>query len=128
VSLAVPFVFALYVQRESLVAREVVDLHRVVDDEVHGDDRVDLVRVSAEPVDYRSHGREVHDAGHSRKVLQNDARGAVWYFLGSPAAGAPRRERFKVPVVYGVAVVVPGDVLEEYFYRHGESRNIHPQA
>ena len=62
VALAVALVLALDVDEERRVRAELVDLHRVVDDEVGGDERVDPRRVAADLGDRVAHGGEVDDA------------------------------------------------------------------
>jgi hypothetical protein len=49
----------------------------VVDDEVHGDQRVDLAGVAAELRDRVAHRGKVDHAGHAGEVLQQHARRAV---------------------------------------------------
>ena len=55
---------------------ERVDLHRVVDDELDGLQRVDLLRVAAEPLHRVAHRGEVDHGGDAREVLQQHARRA----------------------------------------------------
>ena len=56
-----------------LVRAEVVDLHRVVDHQVDRHQRIDLLRIAAEPLHGGPHGGEVDDARHAGEVLQHDA-------------------------------------------------------
>ena len=55
--------------------RKVVDLHRVVDHELDGDQRVDLLRVAAEVGHRGAHRGQVDDGRHAGEVLQEDAAG-----------------------------------------------------
>ena len=75
--------------------RELVDLHRVVDDEVGGRERVDLLGVAAQRRDRLAHRGEVDDRRDAGEVLQEDARGlerdlAVGRLLRVARARAPR--------------------------------------
>ena len=63
VALDVPVELQLDVPLERLRGPVVVHLHRVVDDQVARDDRIDPVRVALHPRHGVAHGREVHDAG-----------------------------------------------------------------
>ena len=74
VALAVALIFELAVQLEGGRLAEVVDLHRVVDDELDGLQRVDVLRIAAERGDAVAHRREIDDGGHAREVLQQHAR------------------------------------------------------
>ena len=47
----------------------------MIDDEIDGDEGVDLVGVCAELVDGLAHGREIHDGGDSGEILEDDTRG-----------------------------------------------------
>ena len=54
---------------------EGVDLHGVVDDEVEGDERIDLFGIAAEALHGGPHGGEIDDAGDAGEILQDDAAG-----------------------------------------------------
>lgn len=61
------FVFVLSVGR----ARN-VNLDRVIDDEVHLAQRVDLARISAHLLASSTHGSEVNNSGHTGEILKDD--------------------------------------------------------
>ena len=95
VALLVALELALGVDAEGLAGAEGVDLHRVVDHELGGDERVDLGGVAAEVGHRVAHRGEVDDRGHAGEVLHHDARGREGDLLGRlgvrvPAAPAPR--------------------------------------
>ncbi len=75
IALAVALVLVLDVVGEGLRRAELVDDHRMVDDEIDGDERVDLLRVAAEALHAVAHGGEVDDGRHAGEVLHEDARG-----------------------------------------------------
>jgi hypothetical protein len=58
------------VQLKGVGLAEIVDLHRVVDHQFHRLQRIDFARIAAEPHDAVAHRREVDDARHSRKILE----------------------------------------------------------
>jgi hypothetical protein len=70
VTLAVPLVLLLDVEFEGADGPVGVDLHRMVDDEVDGHERVDARGIAAEPGHRRAHRREVHHARDAREVLE----------------------------------------------------------
>jgi len=73
VSLSVSLVLPLDVQAVGVGGAEVVDLHRVVDDEVGGDDRIDLLCVAAHRPNAVPHRCEVHHGRDAGKVLEYHA-------------------------------------------------------
>ena len=87
VPLAVARELQLDVQVERLVRAEVVDLHRVVDHQVDRHQRVDLLRIAAEPLHRGPHRGEVDDARHAGEVLQHDAGRLERHFDAAVAGG-----------------------------------------
>ena len=75
VALAVAVVLARDVEGERARRPELVDLDRVVDDEVGRDERVDLGRVVAEVAHRVAHDRQVDDRRDAGEVLEEDPRG-----------------------------------------------------
>ena len=93
VALAVALVLAVDVERERVGRAEAVDLDGVVDDQVGRHERVDARRVAAEVGHGVAHGGEVHDRGHAREVLEQDARGHEGHLGLARAARPPGGER-----------------------------------
>ena len=71
VTLAVALELDRHVAVHRVLPAEKVDLHRVVDHQVDRHQRVDLLRVAAEPPHGASHGRQIHHARHAGEVLQD---------------------------------------------------------
>ena len=105
----------LVVDGQALGGAEVVDLHGVVDDEVAGDERVDLGRVAAELDDGVTHGCEVHDAGDAGEVLQNNAAGEEGDFDFADVFGVVVADGLHVFCGDGMAVEVAECGLEQDF-------------
>ena len=93
VALAVALVLEVGVQLERVRAAEVIDLHRVIDDELDRLQRIDLLGIAAERGDAVAHRGEIDDARHAGEVLQQDARGHERDFLLDGARGRPARQR-----------------------------------
>ena len=70
VALAVALVLALDVEGERAARPELVDLDRVVDDEIGRDERVDEGRVATEVGHRVAHDREVDDRRDAGEVLE----------------------------------------------------------
>jgi hypothetical protein len=75
VALHVALVLAVHVHLEGARVAELVDHHRVVDDQVHGVERVDLLRIAAQRLDPVAHRGEVDHGGHAGEILHQHARG-----------------------------------------------------
>src|SRR6185437_6395824 len=113
VALLVALELALGVDHERGLAAELVDLHRVVDDEVDGLQRVDALRIAAERLESVAHRGEIDDRGHAGEILQQHAAGAKGdLFLGA-AARVPLGERGDVVFLDELIVLVAQQILEE---------------
>ena len=119
VALAVALVLALHVDRERARAAPRVDLHRVVDDEVRGHQRVDLRRVAAEVRHRVAHRGEVDDRRDAREVLEDDPCRHERDLGLARAARAPRGQRRHVVLADDAAARVPDRVLEQDLERDG---------
>ncbi len=75
ITLAVALGFKQRVDVVSIRRAELVDLNRVVDDKLGGLQRVDLLGVAAQQFHGIAHGSQVHNGGHTGKVLHQDASG-----------------------------------------------------
>ena len=59
---------------------ELIDLHRVVDDQIDGHDGVDAVGVATQPRHGRAHGGQIDDGRHAGEVLQDNPAGLERHF------------------------------------------------
>ena len=71
VALDVALQLELHVEPEGALRAVVVDLDRVVDHQVAGDDRIDPLGIALHPRHRVAHGGEVHHAGHAGEVLEH---------------------------------------------------------
>ena len=124
VALAVAGELHVDVELEGVGRVEVVDLHRVVDDEIDGDERIDLLRIAAEPLHGGAHGGEIDDAGDAGEILQDNAGRLEWDFDLGRRGGLPAGERFHVGFGDGVTVAVAEQRFQEDADRVGEGRDI----
>jgi len=102
-------------------APEEVHLHGVIDHEVNRNQRIDLARVATQSLDRRSHGSQVHDGGHSRKILQDDARGLEGNFPGRRRLGVPLGQRRHIALRHQPAVAVPQQCFQQDFDRERQA-------
>ena len=93
-----------------------IDLNRMVDDELDRLQRIDLARVPAEPDDAVAHRREIDDRGHAGEVLQQHARRRERDLLLHFAVGdVPPGEGLDVLGIHEAAILAPQQVLEQDF-------------
>ncbi len=75
IAFAIALEFHLSVALQRIGCGEEINLHRVVDDQVHRHHRVDLLGVAAQAGNGRTHGCQIDDSGHAGKVLHDHTRG-----------------------------------------------------
>ena len=121
VALLVARELELGVQLEGVRLAEVVDLHRVIDDQFDRLQRVDLVRVAAEPRDAVAHRRQVDDRRDAGEVLEQHACRRERDLLLRRALHVPARQRFDVGRLHEPAVLVAQQVLEQDLQRERQA-------
>jgi hypothetical protein len=124
VALAVALELGLDVGGKGGGIAEIVDLHRMVDDQVDRRQRVDLFRIAAE-IDHRlAHRREVDHRRHAGQILHQHP-GRAERDLAVRAFGVdPGAQRLDVIDRDGAAVFQPHQVLQQYFQRERQARHI----
>ncbi len=121
VALAVALVFELDVVAEGLGGAELVDDDRVVDDEVDGDQRVDLLDLAAELAHGVAHGGEVDHRRHAGEVLHQHARRAERDLTAvGPLGVQPGHHAEDVVLGDAPPVLVPQQVLEQHLHGVGQ--------
>ncbi len=111
------------VERERVGAPEVIDLHRVVDDEFHRLQRVDTGRVAAERDHRVTHGGKVDHAGNAGEVLEQDARRHERDLLLDRRGGVPVGEGTDVVRLDEGVVLAAQQVFEQDLHRVRQARH-----
>ena len=125
VALAVALVFALDIELEGARVAEFVHHDRVVDDEIDGVQRVDLLRVAAERDHGVAHRGEVHHRRDAGEVLHQHAGRAVGDLAGVAAAlRGPFREGADVVEGDRPAVLETQHVLQHDLKRGWQAAEI----
>src|SRR5262249_16867083 len=75
IALAVALVFDVGVEGKRGRFTETVDLYRVVDDKIYGNERIDLFRIAAQFLDGIAHGGQIDNSRNAGEVLHENARG-----------------------------------------------------
>ena len=120
VALAVPRELELGVLVEGVDAAELVDLDRVIDDEIGRLERVDPVRIAAELDEGLAHRRHVDDRRDAGEVLEQDAAGVKGDLLVGCRLRIPLEERVDVLALDDAAVLVTEQIFEEDAERERE--------
>ena len=121
VALAVALVFQLDVLAEGAGAAEIVDHHRMVDDEIDRDQRVDARRVAAERHHGVAHGGEVDHGGDAGEILHQHARRAEGDLAVALARDQPLGHGADVVGGDRAAVLVAQQILEQHLQREGQA-------
>ena len=103
-----------------------VDLHRMVDDQLGRDERVDLGLLAADVAHRVAHGGQVDDRRDPGEVLHDHARRRERDLLGGFVGGVPGGQRLDVPGADRFPVLVAQQVLEQDLQREGQPRDIEP--
>ncbi len=114
VALAIALILHLDILLERLRRAELVHHDGMVDDEVAGHLRIDLLGVAAEPGHRVAHGGEIDDAGHAGEVLHHHARRAVLDFAVDMACLGPVDDRLRVLHRGRLAVFMPQHVFQQH--------------
>ena len=112
VALGIALEFELGVEVEGVFRAVVVDLHRVVDHQVDGGERLDDLGVLAKARGGAAHGREVGQNRNAGQVLQHDAREHKGNFLGARGVGLPVGNLADVRLGHFFAVAIAQHRLE----------------
>ena len=96
----------LRVQLKRVREAKVIDLHRMIDHELHRLERIDAAGIAAEPDDPVTHRGEIDDGRNAREVLQQDARGRERDFALRRTLHVPGGERLDVRGLHEAAVLV----------------------
>ena len=126
IALDVALVLALDIEGERAGRPELVDLDRVVDDEVGLDERVDPCRIAAEIGHRVTHRGEVDDRGDAGQVLEDDPRRHERDLGLRRDPGPPCGQRLDVLRADDAATRVAQQVLEQDPDRDRGGRQVHP--
>jgi hypothetical protein len=124
VALEVALELELHVEVERVLGAEVVDHHRVVDDEVDRHQRLDRLRILAEPRRDAAHRREVGEQRHAGEVLQHDAGDDERDLVEARRARLPAGDLDDVLRRHLLAVAVAQHRLEDDAHRHRQPRDV----
>ena len=124
VALHVAAIFERDILLEALRRAEGVDHHRVIDDEVDGDERIDLLRIAAELGHRIAHRGEIDDGGDAGEILHQHAGRAILDLALGLALLLPVDQRLDVLAGDGDAVLEAEQIFEQHLHREGQAADI----
>ena len=124
VALAVAAELDLVVVLERIGGAVLVDLHRMIDDQLRGRERVDALRIAAEPHDGLAHGRQVHDARDAGEVLHDHARRREGDLVMRQGLRVPGQQRVDVALLDVHAVLEAQQVFQQDLQRERQAVDV----
>lgn len=119
---------ALEFQRDILLERVLAsgDVHHdgMVDHQIDGDERIDLLRITAERDDAIAHGRQIDHGRDACEVLHQNAGGLERHFLRGMGVLRPVNDRLRVLDAVGRTIRKAQDVFEQHFQADGQARDV----
>ena len=82
ITLRIALIFDLHILFSCLRMTEFVDHYGVVDDQMHRNQWIDFLRVTAQLIHRIAHRRQIDHAWHTGKILQQHAGRAILDFAG----------------------------------------------
>ena len=120
IPLAVALEFELGVEQQRGFRAVLVDLHRVIDDEIDRLERVDLRGITAEGDHGVAHGGQIDHAGHAGEILEEHTRRTERDFLVDRGLHVPVCERFDVGLLDEGIVFAAQEIFEQDAQREGQ--------
>ena len=126
VPLAIALEFQLGVGRECVRRAGLVDLDRVVDDQLDRLEGIDLPRVAAQPLHGVAHGGQVDDRRHAGEVLEEHPAGSEGDLAVGGRLGVPGGQPLDVVGRDRDAVLVTQEVFEQDLEENGRRETSSP--
>ena len=124
VALLIALELDLHILAEGLRIAEIVDHHRVIDDEIDRRERIDLLRIAAELHHRFAHRGEIDHRRHAGQILHQHARRQEGDLALRGLVLQPLREGLDVVDRDRAAVLEPHQILQQHLHREGQARDI----
>ena len=122
IAFQIALIFARHIVLERLRRAELVDHHGVIDHQMHGHLRVDLLRIAAQRLDAIAHRGQIDHGGHAGEVLHQHARGAILDLMIAALFLLPVDHRLRVFLGNGrAAILEPQHVFQQHLQREGQA-------
>jgi hypothetical protein len=106
---------------------EFVDLHRVIDDQLGRQQRVDPGGVAAQAPHRLAHGGQIDHRGNAGEILQQDAAGLKGDLVGGLGLGLPAGQRADVGGAHRAPVLRAQQILQQDAQRKRQTVRIQPR-
>ena len=113
VALAVAVEFDFIVVLQRIGGAVFVDLHRVIDDQFGGRQRIDPLRIASEAHDGFAHGGQIDDAGHAGEILHDDPRRRKCDLVIRQRLRVPLQQRLDIALGDVDAILEAQQVLQQ---------------
>ena len=121
IPLAIALELAFDIGGKGLRTTELVDLHRMVDDQIDRRQRVDLVRVAAEVEHRLPHRGQIDDGRNAGQILHQHARRTERDLAVRALCPEPGAHRLDVVDAHGAAVFQAHEIFQEDLQRHRQT-------
>ena len=131
VALLIAREFHLGVLAQGIRRAEEIDLHRVIDHQLGGEQWIDFLGTAAHRLHRVAHGGKIHDAGNPSEILQQHARRQERDLALAGLLRLPAGQGLHVVGIDRLVVLVAQQVLEQDLQRvgkalHGETGRLEP--
>ena len=124
IAFQVAFNFNAGVAGERILLAEVVHHDRVVDDQLHWRQRIDLARLAAQVDHGVTHDGQVDDCGNAGEVLEQNPGGHEGDLLAGGCSGIPGGQRLDIAVADKILLAVAQQVFQQQFQRVGQGGGV----
>ncbi len=127
VAFVVALEFQFHIEIERFFLAIVIDLHRVIDHQIDGHERFDVLRIFAHLRGDAAHCSQVGQERNTGEVLQHYTRHDEWNFISALRGRAPIRELLYVFFSDFLAVTVTQYRFQHDADRYRQTRNVHAE-
>ncbi len=124
IAFAIARELAAHVLLQRLRRPVMIDLNRMVDDQIDRHQRLDAPWIESALGRDVAHGRQIAEQRHAGEVLQDNARNDEWNLLAALPPGLPLRELDDVLLTHPQAVAVTQQRLEDNSQRHRQAIDV----
>ena len=125
IAFAVAVIFDFHILLCCLGMAKLINHYRVVDDQMHGNQRIDFCRITAQFCHRIAHRGKINDARNACEILQQNARWTILNFLGGFGIGLPIDNRLRIGHIHRKAAIFETQhIFEEHFHRKRQARYI----
>ena len=121
VAFAVPLIFLLDIGEERGGGAERIDRHRVIDDEIDRNQRIDLARIAVKRAHGVAHGGKIDHGGNAGEILHQHAGGAEGDLALALARLQPLGHAANVVGGDGTPIFMPQQIFEQHLQRERQA-------